>query len=78
VSAARGLAQALGVAQALALGRQFRLLVRIGPHRLDLRELVAEKVEVPLAGTAALAQLGQLGRQAQAFAMCVPVTLAQL
>ena len=51
---------ALGVAQAVALGGQLRVLGRVGRDLLDLGQLEAEQVEVALARALALAQLGQL------------------
>ena len=57
----RGLAQALGVAQALALrGRAPRASSASGVGGLDLGELEAQQVEVALARALALTQLGQL------------------
>ena len=64
VGSRRRLAQPLGVAQPLALGRQLRLLGRVRRDLLDLRQLVAVEVEVALPRAVALAQLGQLGRAA--------------
>ena len=78
MGAAGRLAQPLGVAQPLALGRQLRLLGRVGRHLLDLGELVAVEVEVALPRAVALAQLGQLRREPQALAVRLPVALAQL
>ncbi len=73
-----GFAQALGVAQPLALGVQPGLLGRVGRHLLDLRQLVAVEVEVALARAVALAQLGQLRLQPAALAVGLAVAVAQL
>ena len=78
MGASRGLAQALGVAQPLALGRQLGLLGRVGRHLLYLGELVAVEVEVALPRAVALAQLGELGVEPQALAVGFPVAVAEL
>ena len=77
VGAGRRLAQPLGVAQALALGRELGLLGRVGRDLLDLGELVAIEVEVALPRAVALAQLGQLSAEPQALAVGLGVALAQ-
>ena len=73
----RGLAQPLGVAQPLALGRQALQLHRIRADLLDLGELVAEEVQVALARAVALAQLVERRRQPQALPVCLAIALAQ-
>jgi hypothetical protein len=77
VGAARRFAQPLGVPQPLALRGDLRPLLWDRRHLLDLRELVAVQVEVALARSFPLAQLGQLRRQQPALAVRFAVVLAQ-
>ena len=73
MGAGRRVAQALGVAQALALARHPRPLLGLGADLLDLGELVAVEVEIALARAFGLAQLGQLGREPPALAVRLAV-----
>ncbi len=74
----RGRAQALGMAQAITLGFQLTLLAGIRGGRLDLRQLEAKQVEVPLPCSFALAQLGQLTRQRHHLGVGVAVAAPAL
>ncbi len=78
MGARRRLAQALGVAKALALGGKLLFLGRLGGDGLDLGELVAEEVQVALAGAVALAQFLQLSGEADALAVRLAIALPRL
>ena len=66
------------MAQAIALGFQLALLVGVGGCRLDLRQLEAKQVEVPLPRSLALAQRGQLARQRHDLGVGFAVAAAAL
>src|SRR5262249_29040930 len=80
MGAGRRLAQPLRVAEAVALGAEAGVLAGVGAELLDLRELIAEQIEVPLTRPVPLPQRLELRAEAKALpvGLAVGVTEAQV